>query len=185
VLYFLISWDNIPVMNDSQSLKSQLQVLVMRDELMHAATQPGAKLKAEERAFQLMREICPEKLAPVLIQRNNSDFVAAYLIQRVGRRGWRFLVTGLKWHILRAKRSAVVMRIPSDFYNEFGRAVMVQGACTAAIEKLFQDCSRHEHFKKGNHAAQIRRPGKAGLEQKRPGVCQGRAPVVKRKAGKP
>lgn len=140
-------------MSDTQSLNKQRQVVALRDELVNAAHMSADKLRAEERAFKLMRDVCSEKLKPVLIQRNNADFVAAFLMQKIGNKAYRFLVTGEVWHILRAKNSALVHLVPEDLWEKFKACATVQGLYFASLAILLNDLNGdnmpHEQGKYG------------------------------------
>lgn len=155
-------------MDDARSLRQQQLIAAMRDSLVNSAVTAEAKLKAEETSFQMLLEESPEKLAPVLIQRNHTDLVVAYLIQKIGDRAWRFLITGEHWRILRAKKSATVYYIPQELLEAFKQAVMVQGLCTSAIERLRQELKRrnNQHEPRAERQKQVRN-GKAGAAKSR------------------
>ena len=177
----MVQDDNIPVMSDTQSLNKQRQVVALRDELVNAAHMSADKLRAEERAFKLMRDVCSEKLKPVLIQRNNADFVAAFLMQKIGNKAYRFLVTGEVWHILRAKNSALVHLVPEDLWEKFKACATVQGLYFASLAILLNDLKRRQHAARTGKI----RSGQAGHAEKRqPGVHQGRAPRLKQQTRK-
>ena len=132
-------------MNNSQSLAKQRQILAMRDKLVNSASQPGEKLRAEESAFEMLREASPALLRLALIQRYSHDYVAAFLIGKIGSNAWRFLVTGEKWQIMRTRQTSDITPVGADLHSVFMDAVLVQGAAMAALSRLKKALEKVKH----------------------------------------
>jgi hypothetical protein len=161
-------------MSDFKSLADQKHILALRNQWIAAAASAQDKLKAEETAFSILRDASSEKLAPVLIQRNNAELIAAYLVQRIGANSWRFLLTGAEWQLLRARKSAKLLRVPEKMFEAFKNAVVLQAALSAGIEEIEQAI-----LKEGKHAGtgQVKHAPK-----KQSGVHKSRPAVIKRQA---
>ena len=163
-------------MDYSRSLSKQKQVLAMRNQWVAHAGSAQDKLRAEDTAFSIMQDACSERLAPVLIQRNNAELIAAYLMQKIGDNSWRFLITGANWRICRAKSSARLIKVPAALLAQFSAVAGLQGALIAGIEELKNLCLKEG---KKNARTQIH-TGQGGFSaKKQQRVCQGRAAGIK------
>ena len=96
-------------MNENIFLLKQKQILALREELL---TQENADIFGINKAcFAQLKEVSPASLEPVLFQRNHEEWTAAYLVQEVGNRGKRVLIKSSGWKLVRAKKSARILKI--------------------------------------------------------------------------
>lgn len=100
---------------------------ILRSRRIALEQSPAKRHRLDEATLNELRSYAPLKLAPVLIQRNAVEFVAAYLIQRVGdANGYRFLVREDDWRICFARKSAKLVRIKPKQERAFARLVEAQ-----------------------------------------------------------
>jgi hypothetical protein len=102
---------------DQSTLRQQRAVLVAREESLRFADSPQVRADINKRALERLSELVG-LLTPCIVRRHgNGQYIGAYLVQRVGVRGYRLLVRGEKWELLRAKANTEV-RVgldPKDF----------------------------------------------------------------------
>jgi len=110
------------------NLASQKAVLEWRERF--------GKATRDQEYFGALRERSPDKLKPILVQRNNSDWIAAYSVQKIGSGGRRILVKAASWMILRAKKSAKIISVPKPKQRAFEDLVRHQEAFHKVLYKF-------------------------------------------------
>lgn len=129
---------------NTTSLLKQKQILSMRERLLADISNPNDRERIDASAFAQLREASPEGLVPIVIQRNNSDFLAAYLVQEVGDSGKRILVKGERWTILRARKSAISFNVPGPQSQSFEKLVELQRLYFTELEKMKLLCFKRK-----------------------------------------
>ena len=95
---------------DAYTLRLQQEVLNARERAL-THTPPENVKQVDNVYFTDLRDVSPDKLAPVLVKRNHDEWFVGFLIQAIGTGGMRLLVKDDKWRITRVKQSATVIRI--------------------------------------------------------------------------
>ena len=103
------------------SIKQQRDVLATRAKILSRFRTKEDHDKTNSEAFEDLKNLSSEKLAPVLFYSVQHGWMAGFLIQKVGRGGHRVLVKLEDWKILRTKKSAIIKKVP---YGENFNAVV-------------------------------------------------------------
>jgi hypothetical protein len=131
----------IPTLSDQYSMEQQRAVLSARRKAVSRLNGKRSK-KTDTEYFETLREVSPLGLRRCLVQRNKTAWVAAYLIQRIGQEGYRYLVPGKDWKIFRSRRNAEVVEIHSTYEEIFDRIVNRQQEFLTELQTLLESCRR-------------------------------------------
>jgi hypothetical protein len=107
-------------------LQKQKEVLRIREHMIHRATAPAQRLSVDNDALAELKNVSPEKLAPVVFYSVEHGWKVGYLMQQVGCGGARLLVRLRDWEILRVRTSAVIHSIKPQFLAAFEKVVKIQ-----------------------------------------------------------
>jgi hypothetical protein len=127
-------------MNDRATLLTQRNILTMREAYLKEAD-PANAARIDLETMSQLRLVSSSNLQPIFIQRNNSDWVAAYLVQNIGDRGKRILLRGDSWRIFRARKSARVITVESTQLPKFEDLVRLQEAYFVRFSSVFAEVS--------------------------------------------
>jgi hypothetical protein len=119
------------------SMQKQKQVLLLREELLAQVSNPTPPVieKINLKMFEQLRKVSPAGLTPILIRRNNGEWIAAYLVQEVGLGGSRILLKHKSWELVFARQSAQIVKI-DQFHDLFESIVNCQREFFAHVDAL-------------------------------------------------
>jgi hypothetical protein len=109
-------------MNEHQSQK---QILNVRNNLRLGLSQPRAQ-EIDDKMFEQLRKISPEKLRPVLIQRNHDEWLGCFLIDELGTTKRFLAICNGDWSIQWAKKSSHVLDVPDPARDAFKKLMQAQ-----------------------------------------------------------
>jgi hypothetical protein len=107
-------------------LQKQKEVLRIREHMIHRTTTAAQRLSVDGDTLSELKNVSPEKLAPVVFYSVEHGWKAGYLIQQVGCGGARLLVRLRDWEILRVRTSAIIHPVKPQFLVAFEKAVKIQ-----------------------------------------------------------
>ena len=130
---------------DQYTLGIQSAILKAREKALSAlGRNPSGRKRLDGQTLAELRAVAPLKLRPCLIQRNKEGYCAAYLIQRIGVKGYRFLLRGAAWKICRAKKSALVILVKVKNVRKFEALAAAQEEVAVALEKVQEESKRRK-----------------------------------------
>lgn len=144
--------------SDSYNLRLQQEVLSARERAINLAV-PEARTAFDEAYFSDLLAVSPDKLIPVLVQRNHEDWFAGYLIQSIGMDGMRLLVKDDTWRITRVKRTATVIPVGRKARQRHLQIVEAQRQLKTDISDLLAgiNACKITKSKKGSNTEVIRK----------------------------
>jgi hypothetical protein len=123
---------------DQETLLAQCSIIDARKNtlVLNPDMISGYLDRLNERTLETLARISKFKLQPCLIQRNSGGYVAAYLIQRVGDGGYRYLFRGADWKISRAKKSAGIIKFKPKDKISFENLIQAQEAYYSRLREF-------------------------------------------------
>src|SRR5258706_3869991 len=132
-------------------MQKQKRILELRHELlaqlafgMVGDTAEKSRVRKEisgidTKMFEQLRAVSSAGLKPILIRRNNAEWIAAYLVQEIGAGGWRILLKQqyMKWELSRARRSAEIVSVSKYKLPLHETIIEKQIDYLAALERFF------------------------------------------------
>lgn len=126
--------------NDYVSMQKQKQILQLHEELLNDPQATLARIEAVNyKMFEQLRAVSSAGLKPILIRRNNAEWIAAYLVQEIGAGGWRILLKhqNHKWELSRARKSAEIVHVKKEQMKAFDLILTRQIGYLSALESFF------------------------------------------------
>lgn len=120
-------------LEDRRSGQQQQQVLLDRLKALEAG---ASRDKQDRLALEALARLSELRAAAAIISQGNGRFVAAYVLQRVGKGGHRYLEPGAEWRLRWARDGMAVILVPTDLQKLFSRLVRYQELCQRAILDL-------------------------------------------------
>lgn len=120
------------------SMQKQKQILLLREELLAQVSNPtqSAIDKINSKMFEQLRKVSPAGLTPILIRRNNGEWIAAYLVQEVGLGGSRILLKHKSWELVFARQSAQIVKIDTQHSDQFELVIECQSDFFEGVNDL-------------------------------------------------